>query len=109
MNFSRVEYDLDGKLVEVGWNIYQALLLKNLVMHFRFANYKMILKYMPQHNHQQTYNKLQSWINMQAIGDYTYIRLNLGVVGKKNNKWLGEEYRIERRISNTVELDLQKW
>eukprot|EP00924_Labyrinthula_sp_SR-Ha-C_P015300 snap_masked-scaffold_9-processed-gene-13.61-mRNA-1 protein AED:1.00 eAED:1.00 QI:0/-1/0/0/-1/1/1/0/68 len=37
VDFARVEYDLDGKLVEVGWNIHQALLLKNLVMHFGFA------------------------------------------------------------------------
>eukprot|EP00924_Labyrinthula_sp_SR-Ha-C_P012153 snap_masked-scaffold_26-processed-gene-4.103-mRNA-1 protein AED:1.00 eAED:1.00 QI:0/-1/0/0/-1/1/1/0/509 len=108
MEATRVTCDLDGKWVELGWTIHQALLLKNLAMHFGFANYDEILEYMPGRNRQQTYNKLQTWVNVQAIGDYTNLRLDLEVVRRRNIRCLGEEYKVERKIRSVSELMSQK-
>eukprot|EP00924_Labyrinthula_sp_SR-Ha-C_P001961 snap_masked-scaffold_30-processed-gene-3.44-mRNA-1 protein AED:0.49 eAED:0.50 QI:0/-1/0/1/-1/1/1/0/1792 len=105
----RVEYDLEDCIVEKGWTVHQENLLNSLVKHFGFANYDMILKYMPGRNRQQIYTKLQSWINVQAIGDYTNLKLDLNAVREKNQQWFGKEYKIEKRIRSVVELEKRRW
>eukprot|EP00924_Labyrinthula_sp_SR-Ha-C_P012394 augustus_masked-scaffold_10-processed-gene-5.57-mRNA-1 protein AED:1.00 eAED:1.00 QI:0/0/0/0/1/1/3/0/1641 len=105
----RVEYDLEDCIVEKGWTVHQENLLNSLVKYFGFANYDMILKYMPGRNRQQIYTKLQSWINVQAIGDYTNLKLDLNVVREKNQQWFGKEYTIEKRIRSVIEPEKRRW
>eukprot|EP00924_Labyrinthula_sp_SR-Ha-C_P003279 augustus_masked-scaffold_15-processed-gene-4.13-mRNA-1 protein AED:1.00 eAED:1.00 QI:0/-1/0/0/-1/1/1/0/164 len=64
---------------------------------------------MPGRTRQQIYNKLQVWVNVKAIGDYTNLRLDFEVVSRRNIRWLGEEYKVERKIRSVSELILRKW